>query len=44
MDNHLIKIITATAVIGCLTTAALILWTVYLYSDCSIISFIANER
>ena len=36
------RLLLAVTVLGTLATAALIGWTVYLYENCSIISFIAN--
>lgn len=45
MNDKLFKrILTAVAAVGTVTTIALILYTVSLFSDCSIISYIANWR
>ena len=38
------QLLIAITVFGALITAALIVWTIYLYTNCSIISFIANGR
>lgn len=36
------KIITIILCLGCASVVALTIWTIYLYTHCSIIQFIAN--
>lgn len=43
-DKIFHRILTVVVVIGILSVAALICYTVYLYDNCSIISYIANGR
>lgn len=45
MSDKLFRtLVIAIAAAGVLITAALIVYTAYLYANCSIISFIANGR
>lgn len=45
MNDKLFKrILTAVAAAGTVSTLALVLYTISLFSDCSIISYIANWR
>ncbi len=44
MDNKtFLKIIAAISILGILSIVALSIWTYLLYTDCSIISYIANR-
>ncbi len=43
-DKLFRRIIAALTAIGCTSTILLVLYTILMYSDCSIISFIANGR
>ena len=36
-------LLTVIVALGVLSTAVLVLWTVYLHNTCSILTFIANE-
>lgn len=42
-DKTFYRILTAVVAIGVLTTAALVVYTFYLHSNCSIISYIGNK-
>ncbi|MBR4021201.1 MAG: hypothetical protein IKI94_01165 [Ruminococcus sp.] len=43
-DKLFRRLLTAVTIIGCISTILLLVYTIYLYNDCSIISFIANGR
>lgn len=43
-DARFRKLAACIAILGCISTAALIIYTIYLYDNCSIISFLANGR
>lgn len=43
-DKLFRRLLVLFTVIGCLFTIALVVYTIVLYRDCSIISFIANGR
>lgn len=43
-DKVFRNLLISITVLGCICTAGLILYTMYLYPSCSIISFIANGR
>ncbi|MCQ4637577.1 hypothetical protein NE619_12655 [Anaerovorax odorimutans] len=38
------RLLICLTALGCVCTAGLVIYTIYLYSNCSIISFIANGR
>lgn len=42
-DKAFKRIVTAIMVLGVISVIAITLYTVYLYTDCSIISYIANR-
>lgn len=43
-DKLFRRIIVTLTVVGCVSTILLVVYTILIYRDCSIISFIANGR